>query len=306
MNRFVSHPKKLFSAIHFLFCILLFLLRIILSEYAPFLDTLYSCVLSLFGVLLAIESISIAVKTKRREGLSGSVLQAAFLGAGVFCLSAAVCCSLLCDVPKYAASVSGCILILIAAIFCSAVFSMLLMRKARLPQNCKTLLVLGCSVKASGISRELKRRLDCAANHFMHSGNKLTILLCGGDTAKIGCTEAERMKEYLLIKGIHPQNILCENTSTTTKENFINAKDMLDTPDLSTACFLTSDYHVLRSILCAKDAGMTIRGIGCKTPLHRVFPCCLRETIAWLSVLKVFFAISASLILLLSFLLTAV
>ena len=99
------------------------------------------------------------------------------------------------------------------------------------------------------------------------------------------------MKEYLLHLGVPEDRLILENTSVTTVENFKNAAVILQQYPAQQIDFLTSEYHVFRSSLCASAAGMPLHGIGCPTPLHRIPASFIREAIAWTSNLKVLLCI---------------
>ena len=78
--------------------------------------------------------------------------------------------------------------------------------------------------------------------------------------------EAEAIRQYLLSKGIEDRLILPEDRSRNTYENMDFSRRIIEeeNPE-SQVVFATSSYHVFRSGLCARQAGLTAEGIGSKT-----------------------------------------
>ena len=62
------------------------------------------------------------------------------------------------------------------------------------------------------------------------------------------------MKQYLLNKGVPEKQILLENRATRTKENIVNSQKLLSFKRL---VIVTSDFHMYRSQLLAKRAGIS-------------------------------------------------
>ena len=78
--------------------------------------------------------------------------------------------------------------------------------------------------------------------------------------------EAEAIRQYLLSQGIEERLILPESESMNTYQNMENSRKIIRevSPD-SRAIFSTTSYHVFRSGLWARQAGLNIEGIGSKT-----------------------------------------
>lgn len=141
--------------------------------------------------------------------------------------------------------------------------------------------VLGAAIHGKTPSRTLKHRLDVAVKYHQKNPDAL-IVVSGGQGLQEDISEAEAMKTYLIEKGVNPLVIIKEDKATSTYENFIYSKNILDTRlELDyTACFITNEYHILRASLCAKRAGITATHSHSDTTLSYLIPGVLRECLA--------------------------
>lgn len=106
---------------------------------------------------------------------------------------------------------------------------------------------------------ELCIRVRAAAEAYRkHDGIK--IIACGGITAGHKITEAEVMEKLLLAEGVPQKDIILENKSRTTIENFLNAAKIIGEGKRGRFLIVTSDYHVRRSVLTARRAGLRADG----------------------------------------------
>ncbi len=95
------------------------------------------------------------------------------------------------------------------------------------PSHLDYLIVLGAKVREDDISSSLKRRLDKAIRYAQeHPETKL--VLSGGQGADEPISEALAMAEYLLYNGIAPEQMLLEVYSTSTRENMLCSKALID------------------------------------------------------------------------------
>lgn len=95
------------------------------------------------------------------------------------------------------------------------------------PDHLDYLIVLGTKVRDDDISSSLKRRLDKVIRYAEeHPDTKL--VLSGGQGEDEPVTEAFAMAEYLRYNGIAPEQMLLETNSTSTKENMICSKALID------------------------------------------------------------------------------
>ena len=62
------------------------------------------------------------------------------------------------------------------------------------------------------------------------------------------------MAAYLIKKGINPSRIYLEDKSRRTAQQFVNANKVLP---LGKTVVVSSDFHLLRSVMLAKRSGIT-------------------------------------------------
>lgn len=76
------------------------------------------------------------------------------------------------------------------------------------------LVILGAQVRGTVPSRALRKRLDTALAYLEENPGTIAVV-SGGRGPGEDITEAEIMKEYLLLHGIDEKRILVETDSTT-------------------------------------------------------------------------------------------
>ncbi len=144
------------------------------------------------------------------------------------------------------------------------------------------IIVLGAAVRGETISRSLKSRLNVAVEYSQHNPHAL-IIVSGGKGQGENVTEAEAMEKYLLEKGVPKQNILKEDKATSTYENFLFSNSLIKERlgDDANVAYITNEYHIMRSSLCAKSAGVTsITHLHSNTSLSYLISGVLRECFA--------------------------
>lgn len=113
------------------------------------------------------------------------------------------------------------------------------------------LLVLGMRLHKNSINRLYRLRLDKAAE-LLSSHPALNVILLGGLTGNATITEAEAGKNYLQLKGIPTERILCEHQSRHTLENLKSAKKLIDNLNVNKIALLTNRFHLYRALMLAK------------------------------------------------------
>ncbi len=143
-------------------------------------------------------------------------------------------------------------------------------------------IVLGAAVHGKTPSLTLKKRLDKAVEYHKQNPDAI-IIVSGGQGAQEDISEAEAMKIYLVEHGVESDKIIKEDQSTSTTENFAFSKEILDkqfTADYTIA-FITNEYHILRSGLCAESVGITaVTHLHSNTNLSYLLSGSLRECLA--------------------------
>lgn len=146
------------------------------------------------------------------------------------------------------------------------------------PLHADYIIILGARVKGEIPSLALQYRIDVAANYMKI--NKETIAIAsGGQGPGEDITEAEAIKEGLLVHGISSNRIILEDKSTDTVENIRFSKKLI--PDyLEIGLLVTNDFHLYRAKSIAKDQGLNLQGIPAETPAVAIPKSYLREYLA--------------------------
>jgi uncharacterized SAM-binding protein YcdF (DUF218 family) len=141
--------------------------------------------------------------------------------------------------------------------------------------------VLGTAVQDGEVTPALRSRLDVTVD-YARAHPAAVIVVAGGLPPGETVTEALAMKRYLVTRGVAEHRIIQEGRSTSTSENFVYAKELLDArlgTDYTTA-FVTSDYHVFRAARIAETAGVRATHMHAGTPWYEVPVDYVRESLA--------------------------
>ncbi|WP_419726178.1 YdcF family protein [Terrisporobacter petrolearius] len=124
-----------------------------------------------------------------------------------------------------------------------------------------TMIVLGAKVNKDGVSKTLKQRLDKAIEYY-NENKHINIIVSGGQGKDEVVTEARAMKNYLVKNGVDKDNIILENKATTTLENIMFSKEIMEDLNLENkALIVTSDYHLFRGRFIGSILGVENEGI---------------------------------------------
>jgi len=147
--------------------------------------------------------------------------------------------------------------------------------------NEDVVIVLGAGLRDGEVGGHLASRLDTALDYLARNPQAI-VIVCGGLGANQPVTEAEAMARYLIARGVPPENILLEDLSTTTYENLLFAKEILNEhfPDGFRAALVTNDFHIFRASALAQQKDIDASPLGAPTPWHSFTVNYLREMLA--------------------------
>lgn len=134
-----------------------------------------------------------------------------------------------------------------------------------------TVIVLGCRVKGSVPSKALVKRCLAAAE-YMKENKKAVVILSGGQGDDEDISEAECIYNLMTSFGIENVRLFKEEKSTSTYENMLYSKQIIDTLELSkNVAVATSEYHLLRAKMYAEKIGLKASSLPAKSvPILRV------------------------------------
>lgn len=133
--------------------------------------------------------------------------------------------------------------------------------------HCDYMIVLGAKVRESGPSLSLWDRIY-AARDYMLTHPEVIAIVSGGQGADEPMSEGQAMYEELVALGIDPERIWVEDQAGSTWANLNYSLDLIEEktgirPDR--IGLLSSEYHLFRAGLQAKDCGVEMVGIPART-----------------------------------------
>jgi uncharacterized SAM-binding protein YcdF (DUF218 family) len=168
-----------------------------------------------------------------------------------------------------------------ALILSFVIYSLFLTAMPRI-MNFDYIIIHGCALKADGsLTRLLQNRVDKAIEVYNKCPDKPVIIASGGQGADEKVSEAQAMRDYLLLKGIPYEKIIMEDQSTTTRENLLHCRKIIEEKGQSgRIALVSSNYHVYRCLRLARDIGLRCTGIGAPVALYYWPTALIREFIA--------------------------
>jgi len=127
--------------------------------------------------------------------------------------------------------------------------------------------ILGAGLHGERPSAVLYSRLEAGLS-LLNENPDAVAVLCGGQGGGEYITEAEAMRRYLAENGIDGSRLILEERSTDTRENLVFAKSLLEERfgEAPESVVVTNDFHIKRSLLLAKKAGLPAEGLSAYTP----------------------------------------
>ena len=139
------------------------------------------------------------------------------------------------------------------------------------PRDCDLIIILGCRIREDGtLTPLLKGRVDKALQFWREqrraTGKAAVLVPSGGQGPDEPVPEAEAMRRYILEQGVPDECVMTEARSTSTFQNMAFSKTLIEQarPGGKVA-FATTNYHVFRSGIWARLAGLEAEGMGSRT-----------------------------------------
>lgn len=119
-------------------------------------------------------------------------------------------------------------------------------------------IVLGAGIRGDRVTQLLANRLNKAAE-FRERNPNAVIVVSGGQGPDEDISEALAMERYLINKGVPADKIIKEDASTSTYENLLYSKEILDTLYETSyeITVITNDFHIYRAVRVAGKLGLT-------------------------------------------------
>ena len=134
-------------------------------------------------------------------------------------------------------------------------------------ESCEYMVVLGAKVRPDGPSVSLMDRITAAAE-YMEENPQVIAVVSGGQGPDEPMTEAECMYRELVKLGVDPDRIWREDKASSTWENLRFSIRLIEEKTgqrPEKIGLLSSEYHLFRAKLFARDSGVEAVGIPAHT-----------------------------------------
>jgi uncharacterized SAM-binding protein YcdF (DUF218 family) len=151
-----------------------------------------------------------------------------------------------------------------------------------LPDRLDWIIVLGAGLRGDQPSLTLKYRLNRAVE-MAQRYPEARIIVSGGQGPGETITEAKAMMDYLVRRGVTKERILAEDRSTSTVENLVFSRRLLDSAGYATTArtgAISSEFHLFRMRMLARRAGLEVCPIGAPSPWYLYPNSFVREAVA--------------------------
>lgn len=160
----------------------------------------------------------------------------------------------------------ACLCLLLVAMIATSVWIGLCASGADEPEA-EYLIVLGAGVNGSVPSLSLRERLE-AALAYLERYPQAVAVLSGAQGSGEDITEAQCMFDWLTARGIDENRLLREEEATRTRENLRFSLELIEErtgtrPE--TVAVVSSEYHLCRAELYAKQLGVRALGVPAHT-----------------------------------------
>ncbi len=132
-------------------------------------------------------------------------------------------------------------------------------------------LIPGCSISKQGgllplLKGRTNRAIRFAWDQERATGKPARYIPTGGQGPDEIMSEGSAMEFYLLSHGAEQYEVMPEKASVNTYENMLFSRKLIDEvkPEAK-VCFVTTNYHVLRSGMLAQKAGLDAEGLASST-----------------------------------------
>lgn len=138
------------------------------------------------------------------------------------------------------------------------------------PQKSDVIIILG-----GGVDRDI-HDTGPAVDHRLDKGIELWqnkyanyIIVAGGLVKKTSYTEADKLMEYALARGVPASEVVKESRSLNTYENALFSQKIMKQKGWQTALVTTSDYHTKRACEIFRKLKMNVKCVAASVPQDR-------------------------------------
>ncbi len=134
--------------------------------------------------------------------------------------------------------------------------------------NNEFVIILGCAIGKDGhllplLRERVNRAIRFAWEQEIATGKPVRFIPSGGQGTDEIMSEGSAMTMYLVSHSAEEYEVLSERKSRNTYENFLYSREIIEEQSPGAAVtFITTNFHVLRSGMLARKAGLNAEGLA--------------------------------------------
>ena len=276
VRSYLKEPRQFRNAIWFLLFIISLSLTLLLYFGQHWTVVLLAVIAAIAPFIVIALLLVNAVIVVRREGVSIQTLLPGLLALTILAYLLLYPALFMMEAPAWAIALGT--LVMAQGVWFFFSFAALLLYSwlyQALPRRRRYdfIVVHGAGLQGDEPTPLLRGRLDKAYELWDRQGRRAIIIVSGGRGSDEIVSEAAAMRGYLVNKrGVPESAIMDEDRSTSTMENVINSKAMMDAHWTKMraghpyrAALVTSDFHVFRACEYARNTGLNADGVASHT-----------------------------------------
>ncbi len=119
-------------------------------------------------------------------------------------------------------------------------------------------IVPGAGLKRDGTPSDVLRdRLMVAL--AMYQDGRVDKILCSGDNGQVQYDEVNAMREWLLARGVAPEDLFLDHAGFDTYDTMVRAAEVFGVTE---AIIVTQDFHLPRALYVANAQGIVVQGVS--------------------------------------------
>ncbi|WP_435842903.1 YdcF family protein [Streptomyces lavendulae] len=131
------------------------------------------------------------------------------------------------------------------------------------------------------LASRLRKGQEIYAAQIARGSRPPVLLPSGGKGTDEKVAEARAMADWLIAEGVPEEHIVLEDRSTTTEENMLFSRQIMEAADPGYRCVVvTNNFHAFRAAMMARKAGVNGQVLGSPTARYFLPSATLREFVA--------------------------
>jgi SanA protein len=138
-------------------------------------------------------------------------------------------------------------------------------------------IILGARIWTDGSPMDMLRdRLETGVR--LYEQGKVDKLLLSGEHDQVPYNQVDTMLEYVLGRGVPPEDVFTDNAGLSTYDTMYRARDVFQ---VESALIVTQDFHLSRAVYTARHLGLDAIGVVADLETYRDYaPNAAREILA--------------------------